>query len=272
MTHWDLADLKSQVLPSHPFPTIELSLAPYQHKISHLALDKKPPGASKALSSVCKALCPCGCSFRSREQRPGSPGPAPGQSRALRAVPRQRSPRCRGEQERVRGAGTCGAPAASRCQPEQVCKGLGSACISRSRPHAGRRVAGRTRGAPLDRGTRPSAQINHIALNERSRSPPRHAAICLCCSPAPARCGGAGAGAEEGARSPVALPSQQGGGETFCGTGCREGPARRPYLPTCGARPGRVARRLCCACPPGSAEPRVGSGPAPRRPPLAGPA
>lgn len=59
-------------------------------------------------------------------------------------------------------------------------------------------------------------------------------------------------------------PPQRGEGQTPWGSGYRKGTlrARRPHLPTCRARPGRVASRLCCACP-GSAEP-----PARRRPPV----
>lgn len=187
------------------------------------------------------------------------------------SAPARAEPPLLARSERAQGAGTCKSPAASRCQPGQVWKSLGSACILPLPFSAlGAELPVGLEGARWTRGTRRSAQIYHKALHERSRSPPRRAAICLCCSPASARCGGAGAEDEEGARSSVALPSQQCGGDRSCGTGCRGGPART-YLP---AEPARDASPAAFVMHtrPSSAEPRVGSGPAPRRLPLAGPA
>lgn len=157
----------------------------------------------------------------------------------------------------MRGAGTCGTPAASRWQPGRC----GRAREARVSPRSRSLPVGRE-GPRWSRGTRPSAQINHKAHPERSRSPPRRAAICLCCSPAPARCGGAGAEDEEGARSPVALPSQQGGGNTSCGTGCRERPSRPPPAPTYLRSPPGTRRPLPLLCMPAPAAPSRGSAPA----------
>lgn len=238
-----------------------------------------PRASPRLYPAVCKALCPRGCSFRRGEQRPGSPGAAHGQSAPARAA------EC-GERVSA-GCGHMRDPGSEQGQPE-LRKGLSSACT----PRAGRRAEpGRLRWT---RGTRASAQINHKALRERSRSPPRRAAICLCCSPAPARCGGAGAEDGEGARSPVALPSQQGGGDTSCGTGCREGPARthlpaepardaspaafvvhaRPAAPSRGsapARPLRARRSQARLSPsPRQRRARLGRGTGPRAPPRPG--
>lgn len=227
---------------------------------------KSPQASPRLYPAACRALCPCGCSFRSRERRPGSPGAWHGRSAPARAAPA----------ERVRGAGTCGTR--QRAGVSRASWGRAREAVCPPGLRAGRRAAGSTRGAPLD----PENETQHA---EKSESAPRAVP-----QPSPRRShlpllkprvrkvrrGRGRAEDEEGARSPVALPSHSRAVRTRpAGLAAeRDPPARLPYLPTCGARPGRVARRLCCACPPrqrraaGRLQPGP-SAPAARRPGLA---
>lgn len=126
----------------------------------------------------------------------------------------------------------------------------------------GLRAAGSTRGAPPD----PGNETQHAAKSESAPraipqpSPPRSHLPLL--KPRVRKVRRGRAEDEEGARSPVALPSQQGGEDTNCGTGRRERPARPPPVPAYLRSPPGTSRPPPLVCMPGPVAPSRGSAPA----------